>query len=175
MTNIIIPKDVTLQNLIEKNIQSLPAPILVNKPFVEELKLSDGEKQEILEAAEFIQKREAKAKGNRFAAKDNLNDPTLNETRKIVSDFIEIAQEAYLVSIAKVEQSFAETDKLKNDLNGLLHSKKVISAIEALKKATQPIVERIDAVDNTYLGDSYEDDITSYFAMTAIRRLHREG
>jgi hypothetical protein len=166
----------TLENLIERNVKSIPARIPVRKPYVNELNLSDEDKQETLEAAQFISEREVRARKNRFAAKDNLNDPTLNEAWEVVTSFIDMAQELYKSNVEKANREQEEVDHLNNDINSLLHSKQIISAIKDLKKATKPVLDRINAVNDTSrLGDHYESDNVSYFAMEAVRRLHSEG
>lgn len=170
-----IPNGPTLENLIDRNVKSITSRVPVRKPYASELKLSDEERQEVLEAAQFISEREIRARGNRFVAKDNLNDPTLVEARKVVANFINIAQELYTSNVKESNHKYEEMDRLHADINTLLQGNKIVKAIEDLKKATKPVYDRIKAVhDTSMLRDHYEGNINTYFAMEAIHRLHNE-
>ncbi len=175
MQEIVILNNLTLQELIDKNIQSKTSRVPVNKPYASAMNISNDEKAEILEAASFIKKREHKAVGNRFAAKDNLNDPTLKETRGIVLAFIEKAQHLHDQDVDEVNRNYELKDDLLKDIDALLHSKKVISAVEDLKKAVLPIIERMESINGEVgLGDNYKKDDYSYLAREVIRMWYRK-
>lgn len=174
MTKLNIPNAPSLQNLIEQNVKdSISARIPVYKPDASHLKLGSEKENEIIEAAQFISQRETQARDNRFAQKVLINDNTLAEARKIVIDFIQKAQILHDQAVEKINEKYARIDKLHKDIDGLLHSKKIRSAMEDLKNATKEIRDRIDEIEGgIYLADSYESDNITFFAMEAVKRLH---
>lgn len=174
MTKINIPNSATLENLIHGNlVNKLETRVVVQMPYPSQLNLTENAKNEIMEAAEFIQRRETQAIGNRFAEKDLVNDTTLAEARRVVLDFIEKAQNVYDATIKESNAKFELSDKLQADINKLLHSKKVLAAIEDLRQATKNISERINEIPiQVDLNGHYDKGVISYLALEAVYRLH---
>ncbi len=165
----------TLESLIHNNLlKETMASVPVPDPTPDSL-LNDAEIIEAGEALEFALIRYSKRSGNRFVRIELQEDAALSAAMEVLTNLVQKAQISYDEKVAHVNKMYGLREKMRKDANALIHSRDVRKAIDALRKATLPISLRLDEIEGgVHISDVLDDDLTSFFAMEAIRRLHKE-
>ncbi len=171
---IVIPNRRSLDDLIQVNLKRAISSIPVNNPSVSSVSTDKEYIKELNEALEFSANRYAGAANNRFAALELTQDNALASAMKALTDFVKKGQSIYDIEVERIEKEFGLKDILRNDVNALFHSKEVKKAIESLRKATIPIVKRLDEIQNCRIDDMIDDDSVSFFVLAALKKLHKE-
>jgi len=171
---IVLPeRQPTLESLIHNNLsKETLAAVPVNDPTPDSLLDASGI-TEAGEALEFALVRYSKRSGNRFVRIEHAEDPAFSAAMKVLTDLVQKSQVAYDRQVDHTNKMYALKEKMRKDADSLLHTKEIKKAVDALKKATLPVVARMDEIENgVRINDVVADDVYSFFAIEALRKLH---